>query len=210
MIAFLETPGAESGPLLPTGNVRDTVQGIEITCVEKGMPVVIMDARALGRTGYETVDDLNNDTGLKARIEAIRLEAGPMMGLGDVEKTTVPKMFLVAPPLHGGAIHTRSFIPHVCHEAVGVFAAVSVGAACAIPGTVAAGLAVVPEARRKLMAVEHPSGEMTVEIEIGGTAEKPEVVRAGMLRTARRLFAGEVLIPGSVWAGARALRTAAE
>ena len=210
MIDFQGGEGATCGALFPTGNLRDTVQGIEVTLIDNGMPCVLFPAEAMDRTGYETVDALNADEALKKRIEALRLEVGHMMNLDDVTEKTVPKMTLLSPPVTGGAISTRSFIPHVCHTAIGVFAAVTVATACAIPGTVAADIAVVPDSERKLLSVEHPTGEFSVELEVGGTTEKPEIKRAALLRTARRLFEGSVLVPASAVAGNRELSTAAE
>lgn len=201
MINFRDTEGSACDSLLPTGNLKDQVNGVDVTCIDNGMPIVLFDAKAMDRTGYESRDELNADTELKERIEALRLEVGHMMNLGDVTNKTVPKMTMIAPPKEGGAVCTRSFIPHDCHAAIGVFAAVSVGTACAIPGTVAYDIASMPEGALKAVSVEHPTGEFTVEMEIDDSGERPEVKRAALLRTTRRLFDGQVLIPRDVWAG---------
>jgi 4-oxalomesaconate tautomerase len=209
-ISFLDTEGSACGSLLPTGRARDTIDGIPVTLIDNGMPVVIMAASALGRTGLESKADLDKDTELKARIESIRLEAGPLMNLGDVKDKVVPKMALVAPPLHGGAITTRCFIPHVCHSTIGVLAAVTIATACVLPGSAAAPVARVPEGRKKLLSVEHPTGEFSVELELAAAADSPKVERAALLRTARRLFEGNVLVPSRVWRGREAKPQAAE
>ncbi len=201
MIDFLDVAGSICGSLLPTGRVVDEVDGIALTCIDNGMPVVVMEAAALGRTGYESRDALNADHELKARIEALRLKVGQMMGLGDVTEKTVPKMTLVAPPQAGGTVATRSFIPHDCHSAIGVFAAVSVATALTLPGTPGNKVASLPDGAKKLISVEHPSGEFSVELELSGPPDNPLVERAALLRTARRLFEGSVLVPGSVWDG---------
>jgi 4-oxalomesaconate tautomerase len=201
MINFRDTEGSACGSLLPTGNLIDTVQGIDVTCIDNGMPIVLFTAESMGRTGYESRDELNADTELKKRIEALRLEVGHMMNLDDVTEKTIPKMTMIAAPQNGGAICTRSFIPHDCHAAIGVFAAVSVGTACAMPGTVAYDIAEIPNGDTKLVSVEHPTGEFSVEMEIDSSGDKPQVKRAALLRTARRLFEGQVLIPQSVWSG---------
>lgn len=198
---FLEIAGSSCGALLPTGKVRDEIQGVAVTCIDNGMPVVVLRADALGRTGYESRDELNADAELKARLEAIRLAAGPMMNLGDVAPKVVPKMTMVAPPRAGGAVSTRTFIPHVCHAAIGVLGAVSVATACALAGSPAHEVAALPAGNPKLVSVEHPSGEMSVEIDIDTAGGEIEVRRAALLRTARRLFEGRVLVPQSVWAG---------
>ncbi len=155
-ISFLETAGSVCGSLLPTGRLVDDIDGIEVTCIDNGMPVVVMAAEALGVTGYETRDELNANTPLKHRIESIRLQAGPAMNLGDVSKKVVPKMCLVAGPQAGGQICTRTFIPRDCHSAVGVLGAVTVATAAVMPGSVANRLRWCPRASSKTLSVEHP------------------------------------------------------
>lgn len=122
LLEFLGVEGSSCGSLLPTGNPRDTVEGVDFTCIDNGMPVVILKAADLGISGYETPEQLNADEAFKARLEAIRLKAGPMMNLGDVAGKVVPKMTLIAPAREGGALCTRTFIPRVCHEAIGCWA----------------------------------------------------------------------------------------
>jgi 4-oxalomesaconate tautomerase len=189
-VEFLDAAGSVCGSLLPTGNAVDRVAGIDATLIDNGMPVVVLEAAAVGRTGYEPRDVLDKDTELKARLEEIRLEAGRLMGLGDVSSKVVPKMALVAPPAAGGHVCTRSFIPHECHASIGVFAAVTVATACVLTGSPAARVAQIPPGRDKTLSVEHPTGEFSVVIEVGGTEEKPVVEKAGLLRTARLLFEG--------------------
>lgn len=197
-INFLDTAGSVCGALFPTGNLVDRFDGIEVTCIDNGMPVVVMLASDLGVTGAETRDELNANTALKKRIESIRLQAGPLMKLGDVAKKVVPKMCLVSKPAAGGHINTRTFIPHDCHSAVGVLGAVTVATAAVTPGTMAHRVAQVPEGMRKTFSVQHPSGEFTVVLEMN--PHKPaEVARASLLRTARLLMRGEVMIPGDIW-----------
>jgi 4-oxalomesaconate tautomerase len=176
------------------------VNGVKVTCIDNGMPVVVMQAQALGKTGYETPKELMADTEFRKRLEAIRLAVGPRMKLGDVTSKVVPKMCLVAPPRTGGAICTRSFIPHEAHEAIGVFAAVSVGTAAVLPGSPANEIAKLPPGKVKTLSVEHPTGEFTVRLELGGTEDKPVVERAGLLRTARLLFDGQIFVPASALA----------
>ena len=189
LLDFLDTGGSAAGALLPTGNVVDVIDGVEATLTDNGMPVVILRAADLGITGYEPKAALDSATDLKRRVEDIRLAAGPMMNLGDVAARTIPKMFLVAPPREGGLISTRSFIPHDCHAAVGVFAAVSVATAAMQRGSVCDGIARVPDGARKTCGIEHPSGTFTTSILIG---DDGGVERAGIVRTARKLFEGTV------------------
>jgi 4-oxalomesaconate tautomerase len=197
-LSFSDTAGSTCGALLPTGQVVDVVDGVAVTCIDNGMPVVVMRASDLARTGYESREALDADTELKARVEAIRLKAGPMMNLGDVTGQTVPKMVLVAPPRAGGVLSTRSFIPHRAHATIGVFAAVSVATACLLPGSPAHSVAQLPEGRTKLMLVEHPTGASPVSIETEVVDGVTTVAEAAIISTARALFAGHVLVPESV------------
>ncbi len=196
-INFLDTAGSVADCLLPTGKVLDLIDGIEVTCIDNGMPLVIFKASAVGRTGYETVEQLNADQDLKARIETLRIACGHAMGLGDVSSKNYPKMTLIAPPRSGGSICTRSFIPHLCHDAIGVLAAVTVGTACVLEGSAAQGVAMVPAGLAKTISVEHPTGEFSVELEID--PKNPEnVVSAALLRTARLIMRGEVMVPAAL------------
>ena len=188
-LEFRGTAGSSCGALLPTGNVFDEVEGVRVTLIDNGMPCVVMKAEDVGVTGYEDRDTLDNDSALKARIEKIRLTVGERMNLGDVREKSVPKMMLVAPPRHGGAITVRSFIPHRTHASVGVLGAVSVATACLIEGSPAAEVASIPAGDRKMLSVEHPTGETTCIMEMD---ESGAVASAAMLRTARKLMDGEV------------------
>jgi 4-oxalomesaconate tautomerase len=195
-IDFLDIAGSSCGALLPTGNARDTIGGIEVTCIDNGMPVVLMRARDLGQTGYETPEAMEADETLKKRVEDIRLEVGHKMNLGDVATKTVPKMCLIAPPQHGGAISTRNFIPKRVHKAIGVFGAVSVATACVVDGAVTEGIAVVDKRATPVrLDVEHPTGFFTVEMETAQGPKGREIRRAALLRTARKLMDGQVFVP---------------
>jgi len=197
-LEFLDVAGSSCGALLPTGNAIDTVDGIEVTCIDNGMPVIILRASALGVTGAETPAQLESNVTLAAKIEDIRLKMGPRMNLGDVTRKTVPKMCLVSAPRNGGSIATATFIPHRVHEAIGVLGAVSVATACVIPGSVASQLARRGEVSGPRIEVEHPTGFFTVDVEIE-VAQDIVVRRAMLLRTARKLMRGDVFVPGSIW-----------
>lgn len=198
-INFLDVAGSVAGSLLPTGNLIDTfdIEGfgsLEATCIDNGMPMILIRAKDVNRTGYESVDALNQDTELKEIVEKLRLVASEKMGLGDVSDKNYPKMGLLAESIDGGAVHTRCYIPHVCHEAIGVLAAVTVATACILPNTVAAGIAKQGSGLRQLYSIEHPTGEFSVDLALN--ADNPtEVVRAALLRTARALMTGEVYVP---------------
>jgi 4-oxalomesaconate tautomerase len=188
-LEFRDTAGSSCGALLPTGNAADVIEGVPCTLIDNGMPCVVFKATEVGATGYEDRETLDAATELKARIEAIRLKAGPMMNLGDVTDKSVPKMMLVAPPKHGGAVTVRSFIPRRAHATIGVLGAVSVATACLIDGSPAAEVAVVPGGATKTLSVEHPTGEMTCVLTTGADGA---VETAALLRTARKLMDGEV------------------
>ncbi|MDP2781328.1 4-oxalomesaconate tautomerase [Devosia sp.] len=186
-LLFQNIAGAMCGALLPTGRAIDVIDGVNCTLIDNGMPCVIMRASDFGLSGQETREAIEADTALKARIEAIRLAVGPLMNLGDVRGASVPKMTLVSPAVAGGAINTRSFIPHRVHASVGVLAAVTVATACLIEGSVAQPLLVIPADGR--FQIEHPTGAMEVFLEM---AEDGGVKAAGTIRTARKLFDGVV------------------
>ena len=188
-LEFLDTAGSSCGALLPTGNSVDTINGVECTLIDNGMPVVVMRASDMGITGTESRDELEANSDLRTKLEAIRLQAGPLMNLGDVTEKSVPKMSMVSEATDGGALSTRTFIPHRCHASIGVLGAVSVATAAILPNSPAASVAALPEGSRKTLAVEHPIGEMTVVIDID---QDDQPKSAALLRTARKLFDGEV------------------
>ncbi len=200
-IDFLDVAGSSCGALLPLG-AKATIEGVEVTCIDNGMPVVIMRASDFGKTGYESPDELEADSDLKARVEKIRLAVGPKMNLGDVTKKTVPKMCLVAPPRAGGVISTRNFIPHRVHEAIGVFGAVSVATACVTPGSIAAEVAGIEDVSgAKSLDVEHPTGFFTIDMDIAFENGEVKVQRSALLRTARKIMRGEIYVRSSMWDG---------
>ncbi|MEO0344161.1 MAG: 4-oxalomesaconate tautomerase [Pseudomonadota bacterium] len=188
-IEFRDTAGSSCGALLPTRKATDLVEGIDVTMIDNGMPVVILKAEDIGITGQESREVLDQRTALKAKLERIRLVCGPMMNLGDVGEKTVPKLTMVSPPLVGGAVNTRTFIPHRCHASIGVLGAVSVATAALVPNSVAAGMARIPKGTTKTLSIEHPSGELTI---LAKTDESGDVVSTCVLRTARKLFDGYV------------------
>lgn len=198
-IEFVDIAGSTCGALLPTGAVRDSVDGLAVTCVDNGMPVVCVRAADLGVTGHEPPAALEADGDLRARVEAVRLTAGRLMGLGDVGPQTVPKVCLLSPASRRGrgVVGTRTFIPHRVHEAIGVFQAVSVATACLLPGSVAAEVARIPSppAGPVDLDIEHPTGFLTVSLEVATAGEGVAVRRAALLRTARLLMRGQVYVP---------------
>ena len=188
-IVFQDTAGSTCGALLPTGHAVDLIDGVAVTMIDNGMPCVIMSAEAMGISGTETPKELEGNEALRERLEAIRIKAGPMMNLGDVTEKSVPKMTMVSSALHGGTIATRSFIPHRCHEAIGVLGAVSVATACLLDQGPAQEIAGRGSGSERMLSIEHPTGEMTVVAKLDDSGQ---LLRAGILRTARKLFDGFV------------------
>ena len=190
-IAFRDTAGSSCGALLPTGNVIDMVDGVEVTCIDNGMPTIVMRAADMGIDGDEARETLDANDELKARVESIRLQLGPRMNLGDVRAKSIPKMTLVSSPRAGGTIATRTFIPHRCHASIGVLGAVSVATACMLPGSCATALTQIDDENAAQLRIEHPSGELTVLVD---TDASGAVVSAAVVRTARKLFDGTVFV----------------
>jgi len=191
-INFLDASGSVCGSLLPTGNVVDLIRGVEATCIDNGMPVVILRASDFGFSGEETCTEIEAATEALHRIEVVRREAAVRMGMGDVADAVVPKVSLVSRATAGGAIRTHNLIPRRCHASIGVFAAVSVATACVLSGSAAHRLACLPSGSVMRLKIEHPGGEFEVRLELGGSAKSPTVERAGLVRTARALFDGMV------------------
>jgi 4-oxalomesaconate tautomerase len=187
-IAFSDTAGSSCGALFPTGNPRDVIDGTPVTMIDNGMPSVLIAAQDLGISGYETPAELEENATLRARLEQLRLQAGPLMNLGDVREKSVPKMTIVAPPKSGGAISTRTFIPHRCHKTIGVLGAVSVATAIVTPECVGHDIAHILMGDAKSLDIEHPSGATTVI----ATLDHHQVTRAEVLRTARKIMDGMV------------------
>ncbi|GGX69110.1 4-oxalomesaconate tautomerase [Saccharospirillum salsuginis] len=186
LITFKDTAGSSCGALLPTGNTYDTIDGCRVTCIDNGMPTVLLRARDFDITGTETREALDNNAALKTRLEKIRLQAGYLMNLGDVTEKTVPKMTLVSPPQHGGVLNTRTFIPHRCHASIGVLGAVSVATAAALDGSIANEVANI---QGDSMDIEHPIGKTTVVL---SRNDNGDIESAAILRTARKLMDGVV------------------
>jgi 4-oxalomesaconate tautomerase len=196
-IEFVDVAGSSCGSLLPTGHVVDVLEGIRVTCIDNGMPVVCLKAEEIGLTGYEEPLVIEANREVCDLVERVRVAAGPRMNLGDVTSATVPKVCVLAPAQHGGVISTRTFIPKRVHDAIGVFGAVSVATACLIPGTVAFELAAAEG--HDVLDIEHPTGYFSVTLDVRVDGEEVEVEYAALLRTARLLMRGDVFVPSAVW-----------
>ena len=189
-LAFLDAAGSKTGALLPTGSASELIDGIEVSCVDAAMPIMLLRASDLGVTGYESPTEVNANRPMLARIEQLRLKAGHRMGLGDVSKLVIPKPVLVAPPRHGGHISARYFMPHECHTAVAVTGGIAIASALVTPGTVAfqTGRSVTLPAS---VNIEHPSGRFDILVEQADPMQPPLTM---VTRTARRIMEGTLLI----------------
>jgi len=203
MLNFMDVVGGVTGALLPTGNLIDRFEGVPVTCMDVAMPIVIARAADFGVGGTETAAELDADKPLMARIEAIRLQAGRAMGMGDVARSVTPKFALLAPPRAGGAVTARYFMPWACHPSMAVTGAQCLASCVLTPGSVAAGIAVPPPGNPAVVRIEHPMGEIEVTVDAQSGADGFRLRSAGLIRTARLLARGEVMVPASVWDGRR-------
>jgi 4-oxalomesaconate tautomerase len=190
VLAFTGTEGSATGAILPTGNVRDAIDGIDVTCVDNGMPVGLARARSFGLTGYESHEQLAGDTRLLRQVDAFRVKAGQLMGLGDVRDSPVPKTVLLAPPRDGGLVCTRSFIPVRPHASIGVLAAISAATGMLLPGAAGHELTSAWPADSSRVDVEHPAGHLLVDVCVDTSVTPPRAIRSGVVRTARKLYDG--------------------
>lgn len=200
-LQFMDTVGGATGSFLPTGNLIDTFDDIEVTCMDVAMSMVIAKAASFELTGYESAEDLDANTEFFARMEAVRIKAGAAMGMGDVTKSVTPKFGLLAPASQGGSIATRYFMPWKCHPTMAVTGAQCLASCMLTPGTVAMGLAPMPNEAPAKITLEHASGVIDVMVDFENTADGFNLKSAGLVRTARKLAAGEVFVPTSVWDG---------
>lgn len=197
---FMGVVGSSTGAFLPTRNLRDEIDGIEVTCMDVAMPMVIARADDFGLTGYETVQELDNNKEFFARMEAIRLKAGKLMGMGDVSKSVTPKFGLVAPAREGGTIATRYFMPWNTHPSMAVTGSQCMASCALTPGTVADGLLQRPAESPANVILEHASG--TIEVLVDFSCDDGfSLNSAGLLRTARKLADGNIYVPARVWGG---------
>jgi 2-methylaconitate cis-trans-isomerase PrpF len=198
---FRSAIGSVTKKMLPTGKPLDVIDGVEASCVDIAMPIVMMRAEQLGKTGHEAAAELDADRALLARMEAIRRKAGALMGLGDVSGRVVPKMALLSKPRKGGVIASRFFVPETCHKSHPVTGTVCITSACAIPGTIASQIAPLPSAPQGVVRIEHPSGTIAIDLDVDFANQQQALRRAALVRTARRIFEGHVCVPGEIWAG---------
>ena len=200
-LQFMDTVGGVTGAFLPTGNLIDHIDGIDVTCMDVAMPMVIARAESFGLTGYETPAEIDENAAFVARMEALRQKAGAMMGMGDVADAVTPKFGLIAPATQGGTIAARYMMPWKCHPTMAVTGAQCLSSCVLTPGTVAAGLAKPPDQSPAKLILEHAAGTIDVVVDYEMSGAGFVLNSAGLIRTARKLAAGSVFVPATVWAG---------
>ena len=199
LMNFMDVVGSSTGSLLPTGNAIDVIDGIEVTCIDVAMPMVIARAETFGLTGYESCAELDANRLFFDRMESIRIEAGRRMGMGDVSESVTPKFGILAKPKAGGAITARYFMPWTTHPSMAVTGSQCVASCVLTPKTIAMGLGQIPHGNPAVMDIEHPSGKIAVTVDYRNDPDGFALNSAGLLRTARLLARGELMIPGSIW-----------
>ncbi len=207
---FAGTVGSKTGRLLPTGRRSEQIDGIEVSCIDVAVPMVIVPAGAVGVTGHETKAQLDADAALIDRLATIRIEAGRRMGLGECSALVIPKPVLVAAPRSGGTIASRDFVPFNCHATYSVTGSMALATACMLPGTVAHRIAHLREGARQTVAIEHPGGIIEVQMHAREREGEFALEEASLLRTCRKLFEGNLCIPTRVWDGHGKARDAME
>ena len=199
LLNFMDVIGSKTGALFPTGQRKEVIEGVEVSCVDVAMPMVLTTAESMGIRGDESKAELDANRGLLEKLEAVRVVAGEKMGLGDVRGKVIPKFGILSRPRRGGALTSRYFVPTDCHAAHAVSGAICVGSCALVPGTVADGLADTKGGFSELVEIEHPSGSITVAFELSGVGDNFALARAGVVRTTRKLFQGQIYVPGRVW-----------
>ncbi len=199
MLKFKGVVGSKTGALLPTGQPVDQIQGVEVSCVDAAVPMVLFSAESLSKSGNESKEQLDADTAMLARMESIRREAGRMMGLGDVSGKVVPKMGILSRPRKGGSITSRYFVPQSCHAHHAVTGAICVATASLIKNSIAYKVAECPSGNPVNIQIEHPSGAIEVCQDYSIQNGELSLTSSGTVRTARKLFSGDVFVSRSVW-----------
>ena len=198
---FLDAWGSTTGAVFPTGKRTDVIDGIEVTCIDAAMPLMIARARDLGVDARATPERLNADVQLLDRLESLRRKAGLLMGLGDVTDLVIPKPVLVDEGDDEHSITSRYFTPHRCHTSHAATGAIGVATAFALPGTVAGNVdgALARSAGLHDVTVLHPQGRIDVQVRLDGTGRELAVTQASLVRTARKILQGELHLPGYVF-----------
>ena len=200
ILNFVEATGSKTGALFPTGQRKEAIEGVEVSLADATMPAMILKAEDAGVTGYESAAELDVNKEFYAFVENLRMEAGRRMGLGDVSKSVIPKIMVVAPPRHGGVITSRYLVPMKTHTAHAVTGAITLACCVRASGTITEGIADKSSIVDDGMEIEHPSGTIGVALKLHESGNQIEVESAGIVRTARLLFSGDVMVPESAMA----------
>ena len=201
LLKFKNLVGGVTGKLLPTDYPTSIIDGIEVTCLDVSMPIVMANAKDFGIIGNETCNLLNQNKTLLKKIEEVRLSAALEMGMGDVSGKVIPKFALLSKPLNGGTITSRYFTPKTCHETHAATGTNCIAAACLIPNTVASEITKIKASGNDKITIEHPLGliDCLVETSLTGSSfDKDFIKSCGIYRTSRKIMDGNVYIPENI------------
>ena len=199
-LQFMDIVGGATGAMLPTGRPVDEIDGYQVTCMDVAMPIVIGRAEDFGLTGYESAAEIDDNQEFFALMESIRIKAGEQMGMGDVKDSVIPKFGLISPPKSGGTFSARYLMPKKCHPSMAVTGSQCLASCMLMPGTVGEGMVQpLPQSPAQIV-IEHPMGSIEVIVDYGADGDRVVIHSAGLIRTARKLAAGEVYIPSQIGA----------
>ena len=190
-LTFLDVAGAKTGSLFPSGKSLDLIDNIEVTCIDAATPCVIISATAMGKTGYESADELSEDIYFMKKLESIRCKAGLLMGLGDVSQKVIPKPILTSPAINNGDLSARYFVPHSCHKSLAVTGSIAIACAYISPDTIISKTLGITQFKPNIL-IEHPSGHLEVKVESSPTSPQKNI---SIIRTARKIMSGTVFVP---------------
>ena len=191
-LLFLEVAGSSTGHLFPTGSALNRVQDIEVTCMDVAMPRVIARASDFGLSGMETREELDANKEFFKRMESIRIEAGELMGMGDVSQSVTPKFGLLNSVGGINNIGCRYFMPWETHPTVAVTGSQCLASCALARRTVAEGLMQTDGSSPALVTLHHPMGTMDVLIDYSTVGDDYINKSAGLVRTARKIASGEI------------------
>jgi 4-oxalomesaconate tautomerase len=185
--------GGKTGKQFPTGQTKETINGVPVSILDAGSTMVLLKASDIGLNGDENEAFFAENKDLMKKLEAIRVEAGKRAGMGDVKDNVLPKIgILSAPKNPSHNIQSRYLTPKTLHPSHAVTGAICIGAALKIPGTVASEIGKNNGQNREMVIIEHPSGIIEVNIEMIEKEGKLLLEKAGTIRTVRKIMEGYV------------------
>ena len=195
---FFNAEGAKTGELFPTGETTESIDGINVTLVDYSVPMMLLSAESLGLSGQETAEEIDINSPLLSKIELMRLEAGKRMGLGDVSEMVIPKVAILSKPKDDSLLTSRYLMPWNCHKSHAITGAMCITSSCFIEGTITTDLIGKKLSGSQNISIEHPTGHIDLKINFDNSSAKSSgktmIHSMGVLRTARKIFAGDVFV----------------